>query len=306
MNRLLLIASFLWLCTSANAQIDWLTPGARWYYDFSSFLGSGLTVIEVTDGDTLLGNTTYKRLLSTTYYETYDPNGIDLDTLQEILLAKQANGVVIGYEPNLFPLVLYDFTKTEGDTLHGMLSGGTDQSPFIIDSVGIIDINGLSLPFQDIRFTDAFDTSAYTYMRVVQGIGSIQSHFFHSRLIIQPFDAPFYYPLCYEDPNVGILHLTPNAVDCDYFLDLVATTPIRKLTTHIYPNPVTDIINIGHSNDVSLIIVSDFLGHSILQTNATGELTSLDISFAPGGIYIVTGYDNTGEIKIAERILVQE
>lgn len=181
----------------AYSQVSWFPVGAVWHYQYTSMTGAGVTKLEVTGEDTLIGTHHYRKILSTTIAAS---NSGSVNTFTDVLYAFEENRVVTGYNKSAGETSLYDFNAAVGDTL--MMSFGSGTGPFIVDSIGELKINGSMLAFQHIRFPDPFDPGAYYTMKIIEGIGSVNSHFFHKYTVIQPFDAPFYYFRCYEDADI--------------------------------------------------------------------------------------------------------
>ncbi len=283
------------------SQVSWFPVGARWSYEFSAFTGSGLNTVEVLPEDTVIGPHTFKKLLSVIIL--VGQNNV-VDTFQEYLYVFEENRVVIGYD--LYgPIFLYDFNLIEGDTLEYMSFGGWSPSPFVVDSVGTIEINGTNLAFQDIRFPDLLNQGEFSEMRVIEGIGSINSHLFHDRTIIQPFDFPYYYFRCYEDINLGLINLSYNQIDCDSIEEI--TTSIQESgvdKTSIFPNPATDFITINTENQfITKIIVIDILGiprKTVCTISKEG--LKVDIHQLESGMYFIIGMDKSGAIRFKEKI----
>lgn len=285
--KTLLIIFFSILITSAViGQISWLTTGASWTYDVSAYGGYGLTKLEVTNEDTILGNHSYKKLLSTTIYVNTGMMNSPLDTFIETSYAYEENNIIYGYEPNSHPWVniLYDFNRAKGDTLEFMQYESLSPGPFVVDSVGIIGMNGLPLTFQDINFPDIFNPGQLSKMRVIQGLGSINSYFFHSHTILQPFDAPFYHIRCYEDLDIGVITFTSNQVDCDYIEGVTSISETTNLKVSVFPNPSTDEIHIDCKNHVfGSIELYDLNG---IKINSY-QTSPIDISDLEYGLYII-------------------
>jgi hypothetical protein len=299
MKTLLIIFYTVIIISPAISQINWLTRGAKWTYDFSSYGGYGLTKLEVTNEDTLLGNHIYKKLLSNTIYVNTGMINSPLDTFIETSYAYEENNVIYGYEPNLFPWVyiIYDFNRTIGDTLDFMFFGGLSPSPFVVDSVGTLDINGSIFAFQDIKFPDFYDPGQFFKMRVLQGLGSIDSYFFHTHTILQPFDAPSYHLRCYEDSNVGLINLSYNQVDCDYIEGVTSIAEATKAKVSVFPNPSKDEIEIDIGNKIfDEIELFDFKGIKLksYQTNP------INISDLDNGIYFIRVIDSNKESYITK------
>ena len=281
-------------------QISWFPVGAVWYYQFGSMVGSGLTKLEVLSEDTLIGNNTYKRILSTTVVGSIQES---IDTFTEVLYVFEENQVVVGYDKWLGGTLLYDFNSVVGDTL-GMYFGGLSPYPFVVDSIGELEFNGNLLAFQDIRFPSLYETGEFDEMRVIEGMGSIGSHLFHDHTVLQPFDFPSYSFRCYEDPNIGLVNLSYNQVDCDYIPGITSLDETSKITTSIFPNPSTDFITLNTESPlIDKIIVVDILGTVRIIQHATSQVfLKIDIRELENGLFFILGEDKNGEILFTEKI----
>lgn len=300
MKQIIIAIFNLLVFLPAYCQVSWFPIGAKWHYLLSSMLGDGLTTLEVLSEDTLIGNNTFKKILSTTIVGS-GPGSIDTST--EVLYVFEENQVVVGYNKWLGGTLLYDFNASVGDTL-GMYFGGWSPSPFVVDSIGAIDINGHLLTFQDIRFPSLFDSTAYDKMRVIEGMGSINSHLFHDHTVIQPFDFPFNYFRCYEDPNIGLVNLSYNQIDCDYIEGVTFLDEITKAKTHIFPNPSGDFITVKMENPIlEKIFVVDIWGTvRLTQQAARQELLKIDIRDLENGLFFILGEDKKGQLLFSEKI----
>ena len=258
--------------------------------------------MEVTADDTLIGNVVFKKLLSTSIVEVY-PTGTD--TFTDFIYVHELDNKVYSFD-EFGGEFLYDFNAEVGDTLHEMRLGGYSPPYFIVDSVGTIDMDGVLLGFQDIKFDDLFNPGSFTEMRVVERIGSIGSFFLHSRLVIQPFDFPYYYPKCYEDPDVGLIRLEWEQGDCEFFE--TNTTSVNLLSNHlsIAPNPASNLIVVKIDNpEIKRISVVDLTGIIRLQHDVESGTHHIDVSQLVNGLYFISGTDETGVVVFNTRIVKQ-
>lgn len=285
-------------------QVSWFPVGAKWHYEYSSFLSYGITTLEVLADDTIIGPHTYAKILSTTSFVDY-PDG--LDTFTELLYAYEENNIVIGYDHYLGSQVLYDFNAAENDTLEYMRFGGFSPSPFVVDSVGIIEMNGSDLTFQDIKFPSLYDPGQFYTMRVIEGIGSINSHLFSDHTIIQPFDAPFYYFRCYEDPSIGLINLSYDQVECDYIDGITSNEDIQTEKVSIHPNPAIDLLTIELNTPASnKVSIADILGN-IRVSALTNQQSSIemDVSDLESGLFFIIIEDKSGKQPIVKKFVKQ-
>ena len=298
MRNIILILFCLIIPKSAFCQVDWFPHGAIWHYEFGAMLGSGITTLEVLDEDTLIGNHVYQKVLSTT--RVLDG---PLDTFYERFYVYEENRIVYGIDQYVGGALLYDFNAAVGDTIP-MFFGGWSPQPFIVDSIGEMEFNGKMLAFQVIRFPDLFNPGEYDKMRVVEGLGSIDSHLFHSYTILQPFDAPTWHFRCYEDENIGLVNLSYNQMDCNYWPGSNSITEDTKAPVILYPNPANDFVLLKDEKRlVDQWMIMDVTGSIQMNGNAdASSLIKIDISNLGNGLYIILGVDKTGRTVFNDKI----
>ena len=291
--KILALSLFFLSTQFVSAQYTWFPTGAKWTYDVSWYGGNAFVKLQILPGDTLINNQLYKKMM---FLTIMNPWGGEIDTLVEYrYLYEEDNKIYVSGQ------LLYDFTREEGDTLEYMYFSGFSPSLFIVDSVDVIEMNGTSLQFQDIRFTDPFDPNSESLeMRVVEGIGSISTFFFWHYTVLQPPDAAFFYPRCYEDSVIGTIHFNFHSqMDCDALPWTTGTAETSTVETSIYPNPATSAIHIqfGEPAYESIDIV-DVHGRKLLQINTEGSTEiETDISQLPAGMFFVHGITADGVLS---------
>lgn len=280
-------------------QVNWFPTGAKWHYEYGSFLAGGLTTLEVLSEDTIIGSNPYKRVLSTTIYGF--PGS--MDTFTEMLYVFEENQVVYGFDRYYGGTLLYDFNAAIGDTL-AMYFGGLSPYPFVVDSIGVIDINGSQLAFQDLRFKSYIEQEDWDKVRVVEGLGSINSHLFHSHTIIQPFDAPSYHFRCYNDQNIGLVNLSYNQVDCDYIEGVTSLVEPPYASIKIFPNPTDHSVTLQYDGQpIDNLIIIDILGSiRIREHSPTQAIRRIDLNELENGLYFIMGIDKIGKTLFVEKI----
>ena len=275
-----------------SAQYNWFPTGAKWTYDVSWYGGNAFIKLEILPGDTLINNQPHKRML---FFTILNPWFEEIDTVVEYrYLHEENNKVYVGNK------LLYDFTREEGDTLDYMHFGGFSPNLFIVDSVDILEINGTSLQFQDIRLTDSFDPNSESWeMRVIEGIGSISTFFFWEYTVLQPPDAAFYHLRCYEDSVIGTFHYFHSQMDCDALPWTTGINESDRKETNIFPNPASSEIHIQFGEPVyESIDIVDVHGRKLLQINTEGSTEiETDISQLPEGIYFVNAITTDGTLS---------
>ena len=286
---------------SCVSQPVWLPLGATWHYEFSSYSGYGVAKVVVAE-ETTTGGQTSKKLLSETIVVSYN----DIDTFYEVFYAGEDSSVVNGFDPTAqLYQTLYDFTAEVGDTLN-MFFGGISPDIFIVDSIGVVEMEGIPFTFQDIRYRNSESGNPNWYgMRVFEVIGPLYSHFFHSRLVLNPPDAGDYFLRCYEDPVVGLLNVSQPLVDCNFIDGITSIGEAEGEKIAMYPNPADDFIRVevSHKTFTRLIVV-DIMGRtrsSHLVSNASSTL--IDVSNLESGNFYLAGQDEFGNINLIERII---
>ena len=289
--KILALSLFFFATQFVSAQYTWFPTGATWTYDVSWYGGQAVVKLEILPGDTLISNQVYKKMMMTTIRSQWFEG---VDTLVEYrYLYEENNKVYVGNK------LLYDFTQEEGDTLEYMHFGGFSPNLFIVDSVDMIEMNGMALQFQDIRFPVSFEPNGeWGELRVIEGIGSISTFFFWEYTVLQPEDAAFYYLRCYEDSIIGTIHFNFQT-DCDALPWTTATTETDIVETSIYPNPATSQIHIQFGEPVyESIDIVDVHGRKLLTINTEGSTEiEPDVSQLPEGIYFVNGITDDGALS---------
>ena len=299
MKTFLFLIFTLALVQQGNTQSTWFPTGAKWYYQYGAMTGHGMTIVEVMNEDTLIGNGVYRKLLSTTIGEFLG----EVDTFTETLYVIEESQVVYGYDRFHGGSFLYNFNATVGDTLP-MYFGGLSPAPFVIDSIGVIELNGRQLVFQDIRFPNFYEPGEFFKMRVIERIGASTSHLFHSRTVIQPFDAPAYYLRCYEDDELGLIRFTDDSGPCNLLEETTSTSENTKSSISIYPNPTADVVQVeGYHKGLVQWRIVDMLGTVRIKTLAADYPSlKIDISSLESGLYYIIGSGATGEILFNRKI----
>ena len=76
----------------------------------------------------------------------------------------------------------------------------------------------------------------------------------------------------------------------------------------MYPSPVHGVLYIASPGGVSSVVASNVLGQCVAGTlpapTAAGDVTKLDVSGLPAGVYIIRVADNNG--KVVVRKVVKE
>ena len=281
----------------AYSQANWFPAGARWTYNWSSFGAWGYITMDVLPGDTTLSGRTYKKIIYSDYLMGIDDN-LDSIVTELMFFYEEADRVYIGNR------LLYDFTAGVGDTLE-ISAEGLSEGPFIVDSVGIIEVNGVSLRFQDIEFPELFNPAEYYSMRVLEKVGILNTHFLYYLGVIQPPDAPFYYLQCYTDEELGDFRYGTWPVDCDQINLPTSLDENQNDEISVYPNPFQNEINIStHNPKLDKVALADITGQvRMIQKIDSHCLNKIDVNTINPGFYILYLLTEQGDILFKEKMI---
>ena len=98
------------------------------------------------------------------------------------------------------------------------------------------------------------------------------------------------------DATLGGINLTSTDENTNYWIDLllflepgiIAIDDFSSTNFKLFPNPVTDILNIESEASVSEIEVYNTLGKQVLKTRPNAISPSLDMSALSSGVYLVS------------------
>ena len=112
--------------------------------------------------------------------------------------------------------------------------------------------------------------------------------------------------ICIYDPN-DPCECKPESDECLFFCDLhpnherckTQSAPEIKYfeDLKVFPNPTNNLLNISGLKGGELITIYEISGRRVLNTIATGELTSIAVSHLPKGAYIVKVSNTFGEFS---------
>lgn len=296
--RLLLISIFFTFpFINVNCQTKWSPLGAKWYYNYQELLtynAHGYKLF-VNIGDTIINNR-FTEIIQETFYR-YDGEEF-----------KRGNKY-ISFEDNMLYLyngdefeLIFDFNLNKNDTLKidmEIQEICDSVSAIIIDSTSTLNYNGFELKsvhasyiqYYNKDFSDTPEKFHYTF---TERIGSERSFMYMPKC---QFDDYFGNTdlRCYEDKEIG----TVKGYYWNYFHeDEPCDTLINDSLTIfedifinngilIYPNPVTDKLNIiNNHNDINLIRLYNLQGKLLLELPILTTL-SINLNNYPSGLYII-------------------
>ena len=276
-----LLVLFL-LCSGLSFAQNWAPNGAQWHYSYYGFF-PGYVDITYT-ADTIIDGQASKELT-----KTYHGLGWDQSITSETFgyeYTYEANGVVYLRYQNQWD-TLYNFNAQVGESWRmakqPFTNVATQNSRIKILATGNLIINNETRKYLVAEKCDSNNISlGWLNDTIIENIG-----FLHDYLL--PYDqfdgavdgnegGPF---RCYSDNNFAIYK--PNYLEvCDY---IMGTTELEGIASfQIFPNPVTDQINIPES------LIQEYNHFRILSNEGKvihqGQTTAtLDVANLPAGNY---------------------
>lgn len=253
--------------------------GAIWHNSQSSWIIPDLITYKTIESlsDTTINGKECKKLI--------EVERLYSDTVNTFIhYVFSENDSVFFYKDNSFHL-LYDFGAEAGDTVvldYYLTSEGTSLL-MIIDSTGIIDINGEQRKIQYVSCGDGIFIEFGG--PIIEGIGS-------TYFLFPTYDGTINGPLrCYQDEVIGLYinyfysNFGWNYEDCNQIItDIVEPVSSNVIVT--YPNPSLNRIYIKNANPSSEYRMNDMNGNLIDQgqLDLSGEISIQDLT---KGTYIL-------------------
>jgi hypothetical protein len=277
---------------------EWAPIGARWHYTERFAFSDDVDYLMFTsEKDTLFNGIWCNKLL-----KRHSMFCTDRPPDYEITFSR--NDTIYFYDPNFEQFqVLYDFNAQTGDswiirTKDTFNPPDIDTIMVVVDSTGIIDINGTDLKKWYVTYHCFYETAyGMTYpSEIIERIGDMTYLFNFYPEFALACDANWSDGLrCYEDPVLGF-YSTGIADSCTY----VWTGIEDKLTDRdiftIYPNPAMDFtwLSLPVSEKRFTVSMLDPSGRIILtDTNVKGPLFRLPLLDYSSGLYLLLiEYDN--------------
>lgn len=255
---------------------DWFPVGAKSYW--------GSRVCCIPDDNPYFWNITKDTTIQSKLCKILVAN----DGNREVVF--ENNGVVEKYTNENF-LPLYNFNKIKGDTILFVNDSGKyscDTFYFVIDTVKLLAQNNM-LKVQSGRFLKNSNCDnpfirTMPYISIVERMGIPK---FYNTIEYFSLEATYYYERCYEDANYNI-HFVNYA--CDSIIDKINEKANINLPVKIFPNPVSDEIQVEFSENIKYqtlkLLLIDTNGEIIMSTQSDQlQKLKLNLSNCNNGLY---------------------
>lgn len=291
MKKQIIISAIIFAsCINVSSQ-EWYQIGTEWYFNQQILLdypAHGYVKYTV-EKDTLVDSENAKMIIHKTYWFS---NGdvTDIDTL----FVREDNGQVFRWNGSEY-ILMYDFTLNQGDTLDlEVVNNNCDSiSPIIVDSINILEIDGIQLDVQYLSYTVVLNNQIEVIIdKVIERIGRIEefSYIPSCGIDIVPWGNNLL--RCYVENEFSFRSdwwsLDYPDAPCDTTID--GSTDIELIQQdrqiNLYPNPCTNFLNINHSSSMIM---------SVKMFNSSGQLLKclephdnylrMDIRTFESGIY---------------------
>jgi hypothetical protein len=194
--------------------------------------------------------------------------------------------------------LLYDFTKQIGDTIKHNPQGWFYSVILEIDSIMI-----------DGTYRKRYEVDNHWFYKnpdyIIEGIGSVKNGLLGHISDIPTCGYHYWEFICFRE-NGEVKYLNPSFNDC-FPVNLLMGANLTKMVTQIkiYPNPVTDEIQIENNTNKNLLLkIIDLNGRLILEQQLNGIKTLIKLNGRPG-IYTILITNEIGQIMLNQKIIKQ-
>lgn len=295
---------FMIIAENSFGQSLWFQDGSTWVHRVIQADAGGY--VETTiEKDTTLGGIACKKLVGS--FKLFDVNPpfplVSSGQLDPpiFMYASADDNEVFYYENGAFKKI-YDFNAGVGDTIvlpYNPTVGISSLCPnndFVIDSVGVENIDGINLKWMSVSPTPL--TLNFYNGKIYQKMGSTNWYF---NSLVDPVscigtveDMNFVDEFrCFSDANFEFKHqgVIDNFGGNCYFPDTTVTTVFElvvKNNIEIYPNPVNDEINIEIVGlDFEEVTIIDLMGKEVLRLKLETGSHSIDCHTLIPGTYFL-------------------
>jgi hypothetical protein len=276
---------------NTTAFSQWYSDNSIWYFNKQeqvSFQAHGYTKYTI-EKDTLINSISSRMVIVNG--ETYNGNILNTDTV----FVYENNNKVYYWNNTEFKL-MYDFNLNVGDTINIEIINNCDSvSPIIIDSVNIVNIDGIDLRKQFISFTGySSGDSIISNYEILEFVGYEQNFIFAPSCI---YSEAFVYTglRCFSNENFNYKSLWwqehYDSIACDELINETYINEIDKSgIINIFPNPAKDNLQITINNTKSnkiTVFVYDIFGQEVSSTLLFDNKATIDVSHLQSGVYFI-------------------
>lgn len=284
MKRLTMLLVCLFCCTTLVAQnsyVPLLNANNSWK---AAYMGCGMwiSIQSVTDQDTLIGTTSYKKIKSES-----DWGGYDYFYAREDLAEKQVFAYDIYTQTER---MIYDFSLSVGDVfIYQDLNYTIPQTVTAIDQVQLQD--GSWRRRINLAYVSPFEPDLEpVHYNWIEGVGC-------DSLSTFDYALPFYYSslICHQSKNQVLWDTQLWDIGCNDMPQIpqeaLGNETINNKQVSFYPNPVNDAltVNLGDTFSEVQVQISNLLGQTIQQWTEPNPAETLTIftNQLPTGVYYV-------------------
>lgn len=257
------------------------TPEWNYCYECQSFMWNykGQTSIKY-DSDILYQDTIVKLFIVSSNYISQSINLDDFERIDSIYLYEEGAQLFKWNFPSNTKKLLYDFDAELNDTLL-VTDAGNNQLNFILDSIGTIEISGMSLRTQKLKIKSGCFLNNRT-VTLIEKIGAINKAYFE---IIDSYS-------CWQDACIQAHQLTNynnEELGINYGISQNCegvTSTNNQITKegYIYPNPASNLINIENFELFDQIEFYNTIGQKIISKRILNKNIEINLE---SGVYIV-------------------
>ncbi|MEO8759789.1 MAG: T9SS type A sorting domain-containing protein [Bacteroidia bacterium] len=308
MKKLLfLIILFFTLLTKAQTSAYHPMPdtNAVWNGSYWSLTGPPYQAVSTPNikflaGDTIINDTTYKKICSSGYETIGNPNsngGYFTNSYMGAIRQDIANKKMYYFAYNGIDKLLYDFNLHLGDTLPYSYNNPPHFN-YVSSIDSVLIGTDYRKQFHISKIGGTFASQDSNYVSLIEGIGSTYGLLDE---IIPPFEGGS--GLCsFSQNNVLLYTNNQTTAYCDATLGIKEVNHSTAFT--IYPNPASNNITISSDKELETITIYNTLGEVVFQTKNKNIQQQIDISTLTDGIYFVNSSVNG--ISFSQKLIVSK
>jgi hypothetical protein len=293
MKRIILIFILIFSLQEALAQAVFSPPGARWHYNFHSWISNSDRNEKITYvQDSILGNDTVKVLFHNYYY-----NYCNFSWGARTLIKQKGDTVFMrSLATNHSWQILYNFAATAGQTWTVTVNtfwnvAQTRTYTITVDSVKNISANNFTLKNLYVKYQ--YGGSAFIEKtQIIERFGCLPFMFNYRNPTVYSDCDMAYGLLCYEDNQFGLIQFTNKPCDYSYYMGANENSRTDSKLI-VYPNPADNFFSIALENeklnDIMGLIATDALGREfrLAPISSLNSELKIDISSLAPGLYLL-------------------